>query len=100
MRHLGNVQVKGKTDSVGVYECFDGDAKEIISKKASSLEDFDQALKAFFSKEFPTASATFDRIKKLNPEDKVADYFLKKSAQYTVAGVEESWSGLEKLEGK
>jgi hypothetical protein len=96
-RHLGKVQVKGKSEAVGVFECFDGDAEEIIEKKIRTLSNFEEGLERFLSREFPSATALFDQVLKMDPEDQVARYFINKSAKYTIEGVPDDWTGLEKL---
>ena len=90
-RFLGNVKVKGKNNVIGIYECFDGDDDENITLKKQSLKKFEKGLKHFFNKEFPKASALFDSVLSDNPNDKVAKYFITKSAEYTISGTPTDW---------
>lgn len=91
IRYLGKVKVKGKDKAVGIYECFDGDANDIISLKTKTLREFEKGLKHFFANEFPKASAVFDKVLSTNPKDTVAKYFVTKSAEYTIAGTPKDW---------
>jgi len=90
-RYLGKVQVKGKDNITGIYECFDGDKAAVVKLKIKTLKDFEKGLEYFFSNQFPKASAAFDIVLTENPADKVAKYFITKSAEYTVSGVPEDW---------
>ena len=96
-RYMGQVQVKGKQEPVGIYECFDGDMPELAEKKYASLELFQEGLNHYFSKDFPRASVVFQEILKTNPDDSVAKLFLNKAAQYIGSGVADDWSGVEMM---
>ena len=95
LRHLGIVQVKGKKDPVGIYECFDGDSPEIAEQKQETIRDFEKGLEHFFSREFPEAAGAFNKVLKANALDYTARLFLNKSSTYTVEGVPDDWTGVE-----
>ncbi|WP_299536010.1 tetratricopeptide repeat protein [Ulvibacterium sp.] len=90
-RYLGKVQVKGKDNITGIYECFDGDTPKVAKLKTETLKDFKKGLDYFFNNQFPKASATFDKVLSKNPEDSVAKYFITKSAEYMISGVPKNW---------
>ena len=90
-RYLGRVRVKGKNKSVGIYECFDGDDAESIEQKLKTKGTFEKGLNYFFNREFPKASAAFDKVLSKNQDDYVASYFVTKSAEYTISGTPEDW---------
>lgn len=90
-RYLGKVQVKGKDKIIGVYECFDGDTDDMIALKSETREDFEKGMSHFFDKEFPKASAVFDKLLQKNDKDNVAKYFMTKSAELTISGVSKDW---------
>ena len=100
LRPLGKVQVKGKKEPVGIYECFDGDDPELITLKLRTINDFEKGMSHFFSKEFPEASVAFNQVLKLNPEDKTARLFLNKASQYSIEDVPEGWTGVEVMTNK
>jgi two-component system sensor histidine kinase ChiS len=95
LRYLGQVQVKGKKEPIGLYECFDGDPPEIVEKKLKTKADFEAGLQHFFAREFPEAVTAFNKVLKINPEDHPARFFLHKASTYTVEGVPEDWTGVE-----
>ncbi len=94
-RFLGNVQLKGKKDTIGIYECFDGDLPETIGKKMETYALFDQALKKYFMRSFGEAQAIFDQVLEIHPDDWTARFFLEKSKYYLSVGVANDWTGVE-----
>ncbi len=86
-RFLGRVRVKGKDKAMGIYECFDGDTPECRSLKFKTMGDFRKGMDHFLANEFPKAGSIFDKILRMNPEDKVARYFVSKAAEYTLKGI-------------
>ncbi|TNJ41475.1 tetratricopeptide repeat protein [Tamlana fucoidanivorans] len=99
-RYLGKVRVKGKKDVVDIYECFDGDEATCIKLKKATLRDYEKGLNCFFNKEFPRASAAFDKVLTKNPEDKVAKYFVTKSAEFTLSGPPTDWDKVNTIDTK
>ena len=95
LRYLGEVQVKGKKEPIGIYECLNGDAPEIAQLKLKTIPDFEKGLEHFLAKDFPQASALFAGVIKSNPNDAVAQLFLNKSGRYIHEGIPEDWTGVE-----
>ena len=99
-RFLGRIQVKGKKDVVPIYEVYDGDAPKIISLKNQTRHEFEQGLTCYFSKEFAEAIVLFKHVLDINPEDKTARFYLKRSAELVVSDVPDEWYGVEALRSK
>lgn len=100
MRYLGKVQVKGKQEPLGIYECFAGDLSVIRDKKIETLDQFKHGLNQYFNREFADAASIFQKILKLNPEDGPARLLLSKSAGYISTPVPEDWTGVEMMKEK
>jgi class 3 adenylate cyclase len=100
LRYLGKVQVKGRREPVGIYECFDGDAPEIIAEKLQTKPDFEKGLAHFLARDFPEAVGAFNGVLKVNKEDHPARLFLNKSSRLTVEGVPDDWTGVEMMDLK
>ncbi len=96
-RYLGKVQVKGKTQPIAVYECFDGDAPEIMVRKKDTLDQFNTGLDHYFNKRFPEATVVLQDILRANPEDQVARFFFTKAGYYISNGIDEEWDGTETM---
>lgn len=99
-RFLGKVQVKGKKEPVSVFEIYDGDPEKMIALKLKTKSDFEEGLNLYYAKEFAEAAVCFKQVLKTNPDDKTANLYLKRSAQFMVQGVPEEWDGVETLEHK
>ncbi|MCH4553481.1 tetratricopeptide repeat protein [Aestuariibaculum lutulentum] len=99
-RYLGKVRVKGKYNTMGIYECFDGDKDESIALKRKTMEQFERGMTHFFAKEFPKSSVAFDSVLAMHPTDLVAKYFLTKSAEYTLSGAPEDWDYVNAIPDK
>ncbi|MFK7923064.1 MAG: response regulator [Bacteroidia bacterium] len=100
LRKLGAVQVKGRKESVMVYECFDGESVEQLKLKAETLKQFDAGLIAFLKQDFAAAISAFEIVKQVNPMDFAADLFLHKSIKLLQEGIPEDWTGVEKMLSK
>ena len=55
LRFLGQVQVKGKQKSKGIFECFDGDVPELVAHKQATLSYFEDGMRYYLNKEFSKA---------------------------------------------
>lgn len=99
-RYLGKVQMKGKHQAVGIYECFDGDPVDLIAQKKQHLEIFNNGINAFFAKDFKGASQFFAEVVRLAPGDMTTQIFLRKSLKYLDTGIPPDWTGIQKMEVK
>jgi two-component system sensor histidine kinase ChiS len=100
IRSFGKIQVKGKKDAVEVYEVFDGDPDSVIQLKLKTENDFKKGMELYLKKDFARACVQFNNVLEINPDDKAADHFLRRSAYLTVDGVSEGWMGVEVLDSK
>ncbi|NNK89324.1 MAG: response regulator [Saprospiraceae bacterium] len=94
MRYLGQVQLKGKSKQLGLYECINGDEDPVYEMKKATLDQFKTGIDYYFSKRFAKATVVFQEIIQHNPEDEVSRHFLRKAADCISNGVEEDWTGL------
>lgn len=96
-RYLGKVRVKGKVDPLKIYECLAGAQNEKLAIKLATQDRFEQGLKHYWSKEFVEAAGEFSKLLKVDPEDRVAEHFLKKASRYILDGVPPEWDGVEEI---
>ena len=89
--------IKGKKESVSVFEIYDSDPEHLIELKLKTKTDFENGLILYFKKEFAEASVCFNKVHKMNPSDKTAKLYLERSAQFMVQGVPDYWEGVETL---
>ncbi len=63
-RDIGIIQVKGKQEAMGIYECFDGDSKNVVQKKIGYTQIFPQWSRTILQKRFSICfSFIWKRIK-------------------------------------
>lgn len=94
-RHLGAVQVKGKSAAVNVFECFQAETSEAISLKKQTLSDFRAGLNAYLAKDFILAASHLKNVLNQNPSDVTAERYFRHAAELMVKGVGPDWSGVE-----
>ena len=91
------VQVKGKKKPLKLYECINGDGKELFLHKIETLPIFEEAMAYYFNKEFAMAAVTFQQIFKKNKQDLTAKLFLNKSAHLITQDLGEDWIGVDTM---
>ncbi|MGI9542339.1 MAG: two-component regulator propeller domain-containing protein [Cyclobacteriaceae bacterium] len=96
-RPLGKVQVKGRKQTLTVYEFYDGDPKESILRKRKTKADFEEGLKLYFQREFTQAAILFNKVLETISDDKTAKIYLKRCAENMVQGVSDNWTGVEMM---
>lgn len=99
-RYLGPVQVKGKQNSIDLYECINGDTKALLEHKLNTLPTFNKAMNLYFNKEFAMAAVTFQQIFKKNTLDGTSKLFLNKSARLITQELQDNWKGVELMSTK
>ncbi|MEN8225430.1 MAG: adenylate/guanylate cyclase domain-containing protein [Bacteroidota bacterium] len=95
-RFLDIVKVKGKNESVYIFEVIDGDPEDIREMKDKSNDVFVQALQQYKNKEFTEALKSFNRVVKLNPFDQAATMYAKRCQKFIDHGVPDNWDGIER----
>jgi two-component system, sensor histidine kinase ChiS len=99
-RFVDRVAVKGKTVPVSVFEIFDTETEEIVKLKQQTLEIFQEGLDFYYQQKFVASQKIFQNILQINPEDRVAILYFKRSRKYRMYGTPEGWSGVESLNEK
>lgn len=118
IRIIDQVQAKGKAEPVTVFEVFNGDPPALIESKLKTLVLFNQGFKLYHrikfaefqgqglfnevvqhldpvekKKQLDEAYALFSEVLTVNPEDKVAQIYLKRCEQIQQYGVSDEWAG-------
>ena len=99
-RFLGKVTVKGKIDSLNIYEILDGLPEAVRAMKVGTRADFEAGLNFYFERKFYEAKACFESVLEVNPDDLAARIYVRNSEEYYGAGVAEEWAGALKMELK
>ncbi|MEG3922885.1 ATP-binding protein [Microcoleus sp. T3_A4] len=94
-RFVDRVTVKGKTNAVSVFEIYDTETEQSIVLKQQTAEVFQEALNFYYEQKFVAAQKVFQNILQINPDDRVAMLYFKRSRKYRMYGAPEGWSGVE-----
>ncbi|MDM8569903.1 response regulator, partial [Thiotrichales bacterium HSG1] len=99
-RFLGKVRVKGKQAPVKVLEIIDSESNKIRDKKIALKPQFEQAIVAYYDKQFEQAIEYFQDILSELPQDKAAIFYLERCKHYFEKGPPTGWEGIEALDKK
>jgi class 3 adenylate cyclase len=99
-RCLGKIQVKGRSQPIEVYDCFDGDEPAIASLKFENQELFRSGLAAYFRKDFADAVKIFEAVLQQFPGDQASRFYLNRSEICLREGVPEDWTGVAFMDQK
>lgn len=97
MRHLGLVQVKGKSTTVSIFECCDGYADDMLENRKRSMDRFEKGMLQYQQGAFESAMQTFSEVLAIDPQDMTAQLFRHKAETLLARGVPENWNGVEEM---
>ena len=100
LRFIDRVRVKGRKETVMLFEALDGAAETEREKKLAYLGELADALRTYYARGFKESLAAFSDLRKRNPEDPVLGIFEKRSRLLAELGAPEGWEGVELLEMK
>lgn len=85
LRLIDRVKVKGKSQMVTIYEVFAADPPELRQKKLETKTNFEQALVFYYMNRFTEATELFSRCLEHNPADNVAQIYMQRCLEKTIA---------------
>jgi two-component system sensor histidine kinase ChiS len=85
-RYLGKVRVKGKQNSIDVFEVFEGDPEELRARKARTKGQLEEAIRRYHIKDFTSAAELLDGLSQISPDDRVVELYRQRCALH-VSGV-------------
>lgn len=94
-RFLGNVQLKGKTNAISIYESILGDPPEIAEFKLKTFDSYQSAIEDYLSGRFQKAYEKFDLLHSEEPRDLVVSFFLDKVLTLIEGGTPPDWEAIE-----
>jgi adenylate cyclase len=100
LRHLGNVQLKGKFNLMNIVECINGYPDKALQMKTRHLALFNDAMSSYFDQRFQSARSGFTEIIDADPEDHTALFFLENTLRHIKNGVPANWTGTEEMSSK
>jgi class 3 adenylate cyclase len=97
-RFLDIARVKGKRDSVYIFEVLNGDDENIKKLKWETRNEFGKAVDLYRNQKFEQATELFEDILKKNPADTVARLYTVRCKETLVKGLPKDWSGVDMRE--
>ena len=98
-RRLCDVQVKGATHPVTLYEICDADPPDLHAHKVRTLDEFAAGRLAYAQGHFVDAFRAFDEISEREPRDLPAAYFRDRAWDLSRTA-DLVWDGIERMETK
>ncbi|NOR87764.1 MAG: HAMP domain-containing protein [Bacteroidales bacterium] len=99
-RFLDTVVVKGKRNSVNIFEILNGEPTEIRNSKIATKQKFSQAQELYKAKKFQEAHVLFLEIEKESPNDVANKIYIKRCDDILQNGIPDDWDGVESLTSK
>jgi len=93
IREVDRVQVKGKTQSVGVYEVLDYHTEETYANLPEVMNHFRDGLALYRRREWVRAIAMFDEALRLNPREELARMYIDRCARFREEPPGDDWDG-------
>jgi class 3 adenylate cyclase len=75
-RWVGEIKVKGKENSVSLYEVYNGDSESSHSSKKLTYEIFEEAVRLYQMGSYDQAQGLFTECIEKSPSDKATEYYL------------------------
>jgi len=99
-RYLGDVRVKGKHESVKLFEVITGNLSSIIELKLKTKKVFEKAIGYYKNKKFDEAIDLFEKILKINKDDLASSFYLNQCKKFRKEDLPEEWNGVTSFESK
>lgn len=99
-RFLDTVKVKGKRNSVNIFEILDGDTKDIRDAKIATKPEFTQGIQLYQNKKIEEALVIFKQIAEKFPEDTATQIYIKRCGNWIANGLPDDWDGSESWQDK
>lgn len=96
-RVLDKVRVKGKEESITVFEIFNGLSENFIELLSHTVRDFERGTDFYHKGEFRTAREFFRKVLDSNPNDMAAKLYIQRCENALLYGVQENWDGVDQI---
>jgi len=99
VRPIANLQVKGKTKPVTVYELL-ARKGELNERQKILQQTFTDAVAAFLKQEWSVAEKLLQEVLRLDPNDALATLYLERTRRFAVSPPGTDWDSVFKLDEK
>jgi hemerythrin-like metal-binding protein/PAS domain S-box-containing protein len=91
IRLLDRVKVKGKSESVKIFEVFTADPQKMLTGKLATLNQFEKAVHLYQQQNFSKAQELFQACLSQNPDDATAEIYVQHCQQFLNANTNTRW---------
>jgi len=99
-RFIDRVRVKGRRETVLLFEILDGDPPDKRALKLSYREELARAMRLYYGRRFDEALRIIAGLRSRNPEDEILRIFRRRCELFVNLGVPDDWQGVELIEIK
>ncbi len=99
-RLVDTVKVKGKSESIRVYDVFDGLSDIIIETRFATKLSFELGIEAYKNKAFEDSINLFKKVLERDPGEKVAELYIQRCQQAIEQGIRDDWEGVHEYKEK
>jgi two-component system sensor histidine kinase ChiS len=99
-RFIDKVRVKGRSETVLLFEVLDGDPPAVRDLKLSYKEELARSMRLYYGKKFAEALRILEQLRSRNPQDEVVRIFRNRAELYSNLGAPDDWQGVELIEVK
>ncbi|MEI7636185.1 MAG: GAF domain-containing protein [Syntrophus sp. (in: bacteria)] len=100
IREIDRVVVKGKTETVGVYEVLDYHSAESFPNLMEAVNHFQDGLQKYRNQQWDRAIQSFDKARELNPADEICLMYTDRCKFWKEAPPAEGWDGAWIMDSK
>jgi adenylate cyclase len=93
IREVDRVQVKGKTQSVGVYEVLDYHTEESYPNLMEVVNHFRDGLTLYRRREWEKAISRFNEALRLNPDENLCGMYIERCIRFRDEPPGDDWDG-------
>jgi class 3 adenylate cyclase len=97
-RFIDRVRVRGKNETILLFEVIDGGGPAQERRKLSYRKELSRALRLYFARDFAAALGAVKSLRERNPEDEVLRIYQKRCELLVDLGAPEDWEGVEDIE--
>ncbi|MDH4200035.1 MAG: adenylate/guanylate cyclase domain-containing protein [Spirochaetia bacterium] len=99
-RLIDKINVKGKVESISIYEIYNVDTPEIVANKETLKPDYNEALQLYFSSKFKESLEKLQKINARSLEDPIVKLYIERCQTNIQNGVDSNWSGTTTMNTK
>ena len=90
------VAVKGRTGGIRIYTA----SNSLGTSEAAAWEEHNDAMDAYYARDFTRAQEGFTRVAKVIADDYLADMMVERCTRYAADPPDADWDGVEVMETK